>query len=175
MSIQVVTAFSGDYAEFSDCGTYRYLLTRGAGSPVGSILGVIMLNPSTADAFKDDPTIRRVRAFAALWGHGLVLIGNLYGYRSPHPRDLVTSEDPVGPRNNEYLKDIIVRSSRVLVAWGTNPLAVDRARLVVEMAVEFAKPLWCLGTTSNGSPIHPLARGKHRVPDTAQPVRWEAA
>jgi hypothetical protein len=54
-------------AVISDCGRYRYLLTRQLdASP--KVATFIMLNFSTADARQDDPTIRRCTGFAHRWG-----------------------------------------------------------------------------------------------------------
>lgn len=60
-----------DLAEFvgessaliSECGRYRYSLTRRFGA--GSKLLFVGLNPSTADEYTDDPTIRRLLANTA--------------------------------------------------------------------------------------------------------------
>jgi hypothetical protein len=163
-------SLDGDVAIFSECGAYRYLLTRGEAE--GQTLGVVMLNPSTANAFKDDPTIRRVRKFGAAWGYKRILIGNLFALRSPHPRDLFGVDDPVGPQNDKFLARILNSSATTLVAWGRNALAPARARSVVGFAHAHRIELVCLGTTKDGSPIHPLARGKHRVPDDAKPRPW---
>ena len=167
----------GDRALFSECRRYRYLLTREISARNLPSLGVIMLNPSTADAFRDDPTIRRVRQFATRWGYERILIGNLFALRSPHPRDLKLEAekaggDPVGPMNDHWLKWILSHSVAVLAAWGAHPFAVDRAEWLSREASTMGVELLCLGTTGNGSPIHPLARGRNRVPDDAQPRRW---
>ncbi|MCH7984950.1 MAG: DUF1643 domain-containing protein, partial [Chloroflexi bacterium] len=44
-------------ARFSGCHRYRYVLTREFGGDSTCLF--IMLNPSSADADQDDPTIRR--------------------------------------------------------------------------------------------------------------------
>ena len=54
-------------AVISACGKYRYVLTRQV-RPGPKIATFIMLNPSTADATQDDPTIRRCIGFARQWG-----------------------------------------------------------------------------------------------------------
>ncbi|HHM8581358.1 DUF1643 domain-containing protein [Pseudomonas aeruginosa] len=47
-------------AIISECGQYRYLLTRPGDCLADKGTAVfLMLNPSTADAALDDPTIRR--------------------------------------------------------------------------------------------------------------------
>lgn len=79
-------------ATFSGCGRYRYRLTRElngalfAGS--GRAITFIMLNPSTADANADDPTIRRCKGFARGWGYGRLIIVNLFAFRATDPRDM---------------------------------------------------------------------------------------
>lgn len=50
-------------ALISQCGQYRYWLTRIWDETIRP-LPIIMLNPSTADASIDDPTIRRCISFA---------------------------------------------------------------------------------------------------------------
>lgn len=47
-----------------------------------------MLNPSTADAEIDDPTITRCIGFAKSWGFGGLMVGNLWAYRATDPKEL---------------------------------------------------------------------------------------
>jgi hypothetical protein len=159
-------------AVFSPDGRYRYLLTRGDELPV---LGVIMLNPSTADAKKNDPTISRLMRFAESWGYGSLLVANLYGFFASKPQLLDEQHDPYGLGNPCYLMQAIRRADLVLVAWGrdrrAHSVAIDT---VVKLTHSTGKQPYCLGTNADGSPVHPQARGKHRVPNTAKPVLWEA-
>lgn len=79
-------------AEFSPCKTYRYALWR-RWSDAPPVL-FVMLNPSTANESQDDPTIRRCISFAKQWGHGGIIVGNLFAFRSPYPTDLSNSHRP---------------------------------------------------------------------------------
>ena len=63
-------------ATLSPCGRYRYRLTRRWGD--GGAVAFVMLNPSTADAEKDDPTIRRCIGFAREWRFGRLIVVNLF-------------------------------------------------------------------------------------------------
>jgi len=146
---------SGTGAEISDCGLYRYRLWREWG-PGPSVLW-IMLNPSTADAEQDDPTIRRCRAFSKNWGCGRMEIVNLFALRAACPRDLLKSPDPVGPRNDEVLIRAALHdhAERLTVAaWGVFGNIHDRAQEVLDLLS--VAPMYCLGHTRDGYPKHPL-------------------
>lgn len=83
-------------AVISECGSYRYRLER-VWEAEKDRVAFIMLNPSTADASKDDPTIRRCIGFAKAWGFGGLIVGNLFALRSTDPKALYGHKDPVGP------------------------------------------------------------------------------
>lgn len=84
-------------------GDYRYRLGRAwAGGPTCTF---IMLNPSTADADQDDPTIRRCVGFAKALGCGALEVVNLYAYRATNPRDLLRQDERVGPENDYWLRE----------------------------------------------------------------------
>ena len=57
--------------------THRYVLSRVVEPEVKKWdrpVTFIMLNPSTADAVNDDPTIRKCRSYASKWGFpGLIV------------------------------------------------------------------------------------------------------
>lgn len=143
-------------ATFSPCGRYRYELTRSWDATLPELL-VVMLNPSTADAAVDDPTIRRVMRFARDAGYGELRVMNLYALCSVDPAALWAS-DSVGPENDYRLSAaLLVRWSEhrpVLAAWGTTPWSKSRAPRVIALVPGVR---WmCLGTTKDGSPRHPL-------------------
>lgn len=141
-------------AIFSECGTYRYRLTRDDVERPGAVI-FLMLNPSTADASLDDPTIRRCKGFAKSWGSAGLVVANLYALRATNPADLWLHADPIGPENNRHLMALADRHIDIVCAWGANakPERVDE---VVQMLNVARARLWCLGTTKHGHPRHPL-------------------
>ena len=106
-------------AAISSCGTYRWWLrrrfTRGGSEKAVCFL---MLNPSTADAERDDPTIRRCMGFARAWGYSVLEVRNLFAWRATHPRELLTATDPTGgPRGDRELR-AVAKADLVVAAWG---------------------------------------------------------
>lgn len=142
-------------AVLSEDGVYRYLLTRRWGP--GKAVMFTMLNPSTADASVDDPTIRRCMGFARAWGYDSLIVWNLYAYRATNPVELDTALDPVGPDNNNYLWQAIEDSALVVAAWGAKP---NRGRYQFRTASILAGfhdvDVYCLGWCKNDEPRHPL-------------------
>lgn len=135
-------------------GPYRYLLWRTVSASDRTVLWV-MLNPSTADAFVDDPTIRRVLGFSSLWGYGRVEVVNLFAARATDPRELERFADPVGPRNDDHIRAAVARAHAIVCAWGAHKGAGPerRAREVRQL---LPPPTYCLGVTAGGHPKHPL-------------------
>ena len=142
-------------AIISPCGSYRYTLHRKL-SDNAEVALFIMLNPSTADAQLDDPTIRRCMGFAAREGCGSLTVVNLYAFRATNPKALLTAPNPIGPDNDRHIQEQLQRTREVggivVAAWGAFPMAVERARAVVK---QFG-PFQCLGVTKAGAPSHPL-------------------
>lgn len=151
-------------ATLSDDGLYRYWLSRRWGTGRRAVF--LMLNPSTADAEVDDPTVRRCIGFAKSWGMAGVEVVNLYAYRATDPKELAKCADPVGPMNDLSIERTCARVAPVL-AWGAKPWARPRARRVVRRLCQRWRFLWCLGVTQDGSPRHPLY-----VPSATQLVRY---
>lgn len=142
-------------ARISDCGIYRYWLGRIWGDE--DALTFVMLNPSTADASVDDPTIRRCMGFARREGFGGISVMNLYAFRSSSPKILAASGWRVGMDNDDYLRISLEeqrrRANPVVAAWGAHarPGRVDYVRYLVP-GVDWR----CLGKTKDGHPRHPL-------------------
>jgi len=143
-------------AVISDDKKYRYYLERRWDINKG-IVCFIMLNPSTADAEVDDPTIRRCVGFAKSWGYGGIIVVNLYALRSTDPKNLLTSEDPIGPGNIENLIRGHYRSRLTVCAWGNGKI-VDK----IQKRFPSYKPLnkftdlHYLDLSIDGTPKHPL-------------------
>lgn len=137
-------------ASLSRCKTYRYSLTREWGS--GGTVVVVGLNPSTADANIDDPTVRRCIGFAGAWGFGRLVLINLFAYRSTDPDRLYRVDDPIGPMNDRCIRREIGEADLVLVAWGNRGNILDRDKAVLAW---LPNP-HCIGVTGQGFPRHPL-------------------
>lgn len=153
-------------ADISDCGRYRYRLTREWDLDFG-LAAFVLCNPSTADALKDDHTVRKCMGFARRWGCGGIVIVNVCAYRSRHPKDLLVVADPVGPRNLDAVSNVAgewcFRKANghsgvavVVAGWG-NALPREFEEHA-EQALGWIDhvPVHCLGRTSSGRPRHPL-------------------
>jgi hypothetical protein len=145
-------------AIISDCGTYRYRLERdgpGAGSTA-----IIMVNPSTADATKDDHTIRKLRGFGERYGWGRLIVGNLFAFRATDINELRGAWDPIGPENDKHLHMILEDADRVIVAWGPPsklPKHLRRRWVSFVRAAEPMADLYSIGASAkDGHPCHPL-------------------
>lgn len=143
-------------ATLSPCRTYRYSLERSWSDDNCAPCLFIGLNPSTADAELDDPTIRRCIRFARDWGHTGLLMGNLFALRSTDPRALVGHRDPVGPENDLAIASMAERSTRVVVAWGATDMGLHASRAWDVLQLIGLSRVVCLGRTKDGYPRHPL-------------------
>lgn len=161
-------------AVISACGAYRYTLRR----EISCILRwvrpclFVMLNPSTADAQMDDPTIRRCISFAKRESCSSLTVVNLFALRATDPRELARHPDPVGPENDRHLAEQMAehRLGIVIAAWGNHPMAGPRVLEVLHRLSypsDLLPPIHALGLTQGGSPRHPLyVRGDQPL------VRW---
>ncbi len=147
----------GNTCKISQCGEYRYSLTRPSQihHPANRQMLFIMLNPSTADALIDDQTMRRCRDFAARSNCDGLEVVNLYALRSKEPKNLWLHKDPVGPLNDDYIKGALDSRENVICAWGADA-KLDRVNQIAHMIHEANATAWCLGLTKHGAPRHPL-------------------
>ena len=144
-------------AGLSPCGRYRYWLRHEWAHGNGQTVCFVMLNPSTADATQDDPTIRRCMAFAQHWGYNACEVRNLFAYRATRPRLLEQVTNPSGDPAGMDAVLASLAADTVVLAWGARvPFARDTQILALLRAQSPTKPLYCLGLTQAGHPRHPL-------------------
>lgn len=145
-------------AVISDCGKYRYHLWRRWDDCLPTMVWV-MLNPSTADASEDDPTIRRCVGFAKREGCGGISVRNVFAFRSTDPRELAKVDDPVGPLNHEHLQSArrVSLMTILVCGWG-KPRTEKRLKAGYQSAgvILACQTAHCFGTNKDGSPRHPL-------------------
>lgn len=148
-------------ALLSACDKYRYTLQRFKNVGPGNRLIFVMLNPSTADAEVDDPTIRRCLGFTERLGFSAMEVVNLYAYRATNPKELLTAEDPIGPENKFFLDEALLEiskewGSKMICAWGNNA-SKERVAEFLGDVKSFGIDIYRLGDlTAKGMPRHPL-------------------
>lgn len=150
-------------AHLSDCGRYRYRLWR-KWADDGKNCCFVMLNPSTANAEKDDATVRRCISFAKRESCSSLSVVNLFAWRSTDPkamfRDKITLDVDIigGLTNDNAIWYEINNAALVIVAWGAQKEAFIQARVdrVRTYAGRSRQKLWCLGKTKGGQPRHPV-------------------
>lgn len=150
-------------ANFSRCRRFRYTLWR-RWDDDGPMVMIIGLNPSTADAHRNDPTIRRCIRFARDWGAGGLIVTNLFAYRATYPTELKAAPDPVGPRNDLWIRYMAAQAGIIVAAWGNHGSWLGRSEQLCPM---LAGRLYCLRLTKAGQPAHPLY-----LPADLKPVEW---
>lgn len=169
-------------AVISACGRYRYLLERNTNAPEANkdngCVVWIMLNPSTADAELDDPTIRKCIGFTERWGYYSLRVVNLFAWRATNPRELIgMGEQAVGPENDHYIEQAFRGAALIVLAWGASPLARKRVENVRTMTTVAQIEGYVYGlipallalryTKKTRAPEHPLY-----VPYAVTPVSW---
>lgn len=161
-------------AALSPCGHYRWWLSR-SWQPEAPALLFIGLNPSRADAARDDPTLRRLQGFARQWGYGSLLVLNLFARISASPALLRRVDDPVGAENDATLQQALRGElipagtlsdgpAAVWLGWGNQGGLRGRDCAVLALLHQLLSrgtsgplpELLCLGLTAAGQPRHPL-------------------
>ena len=141
--------------------TYRYRLTRRLHPVLGGSrrrLLFCMLNPSTADEKRDDPTIRRCIGFAQRERFTDLVVVNLFAARATNPADLLGLDDPVGSGNDDAIAQEAARADLVVAAWGNPPSTLARERAGAALRILRRRhDVYRLGSpTARGHPRHPL-------------------
>lgn len=143
-------------AVFSPCERYRYRLSREWGAPGGRSLLFVGVNPSTATADRNDPTIRRCIVFAQQWGYASLLVGNLFAFRATDPEVMKAHDRPIGHRNDHHLMAMVAEATTVLAAWGNHGCHKERGPHVLQLIRSMGVEPWCFRLTKLGQPEHPL-------------------
>ena len=147
--------FTSQGAKFDAQRRFRYTLWRGWGAQGNCrYVNFVMLNPSTADENVFDPTVRRCYGYAKDWGYNAFYVTNIFALRATDPRELYSCHDPVGPTNDQWIRETATYAELVVAAWGTHGKLHERGLKVAEMLQEFEPK--CLGLTKKGHPRHPL-------------------
>lgn len=150
---------------------HRFVLRRewlGAGGTVH----FVMLNPSTATDTVDDATIRKCVGFGKRWGFSKLVVTNLFAYRTTYPTDLASliGDGHIdlatgGELNCGFALEAVETSDMTVCAWGDCGEAFLKHTPIPSILCAFE--LFCIGTTKNGSPLHPS-----RAPYTEAPLRY---
>lgn len=180
--------FSKDRLGPDGRGRYRYTLWRlNLCQPVDLFLAPptlaekpkafvqwIGLNPSTATETLDDPTLRRCMEWTRRWGYDQMVMTNLFAFRATDPEDMEAAASPEGPDNDAYLTQAAKAAAMVVFAWGDGGLHLERELRVRQLLARrgLLDKCWHLGRTRGGNPIHPMARGKMRLPDNIRPQKY---
>ena len=141
-------------AKFSRCRKWRYLLWRRWDE--GPVANFLMLNPSTADEVKLDPSCTRARVYAEQWGFGALIVTNLFGWRATDPGEMKAVRDPVGRGNDRAILNAALNSALVVCAWGNHGLHRARSAHVAKLLREAGVGLHMLRMNACGEPAHPL-------------------
>lgn len=149
---------------------YRYLLQRNW-NVKRKALGLIMLNPSTADAENNDATIYRAMVRAFDLGFGQLEVVNLFALRSRNPDRLYEHKDPIGPENNTWILNSAKVCDLILCAWGNHGAKVARGRdiQVISMLRSAGHKLHYLRLSRDGHPAHLLY-----LPYDLRPTEWSS-
>lgn len=153
----------GSGAVFSECGKYRYSLSR-TWDYDKDIITFCLLNPSTADANKNDPTVERCERRAKALGFGGMIVINIFALRSTNPELLYNHPDPVGEHNDRFIREAIYNSEMVVCGWGKNGALLKRGPKVLEFIKSYNVVPFVLKLNKDKSPVHPLYVSYKEIP-----------
>ena len=148
---------------YSRCDLYRYGLSRSWQPDAPTVL-FLMLNPSTADEFRNDPTVARCETRARNMGFGGMMVANIFAFRATQPAELKKADDPIGPDNAAVLSCWTQAADMTIAAWGAHGDHNGQGR---EVAQTLPEQTYHLGVTKHGHPRHPLYVSFAKAPE-----RW---
>ena len=138
-------------ANFSDCGRYRYWLSRiwDENRDKGTF---ICINPSKATSLMSDNTLGNCNNLAVQWGWGGFYIVNLFAYMATKQSEMQSQHDREGPLNDQAIMYVASITDHIILAWGSG--YKKRANQVLKLLK--GKTLYCIKKNSNGGFRHPL-------------------
>jgi hypothetical protein len=178
-------------AAFSREGTLRREIRRWWVSQPTRWAAVLMLNPSRAGKDRNDPTAMRTTHFTRAADCDGWIGVNLYPFISSTPAEMWrwANWQAHGPEwsvrddlqaNLQDIEEAARQCVLRIVAFGAAPAYHDEVWL--EQCLEaFGQPanlagadeqFYCLGVNQTGQPLHPLARGKMRIPNDRKLIPW---
>ena len=147
---------------FNAARTHRYTLFRHWGDPEDYIAFVGM-NPSGADEAALDRTVAKCERLARKWHwqgrpFGAFYMLNAFGLRATKSAELYEVDDPVGPENDRWIREVAAAARLVVVAWGKPGATLGRGGLVTALLRVACDPgnVRCFALNLDGTPAHPL-------------------
>lgn len=146
-------------AVFSNNRKYRYRLDIPISKHYAKgVIAFAMLNPSTADEVKNDPTVKRCIGYAERWNYSHLIIINLFALRATNPKTLYTHSKPIGKHNEKIWKEVSREVDMFICAWGNHGSHMYQDFRAMEWIKNALgeKKTFCLDVTKTGQPVHPL-------------------
>jgi hypothetical protein len=125
-------------------------------------VGLMMLNPSDADADDNDPTVTRCVGFAEREGAGSLEVANLSDYIETDSKKLdgLARLGVLSDLNTRHYQRHVLGCDLVICAWGAHPWARGKLALILSQLTGCndirLMGYRCLGKTKTGAPNHPL-------------------
>ena len=138
-------------AIISDNDKHRYCLSR-IWSNGDNIVAFIGLNPSTADANKDDSTITKCVNYAKQWGFDGLYMINLFSFRATDKEEMLKDDNPTNAENDKCINKYINKANKVICAWGNDGVFKNRHKYIIDNF----ENLYCLTINKTGQPHHPM-------------------
>jgi hypothetical protein len=135
----------------SNCNKHQYasIFTE---SHFDNLLGVVGLNPSILKEGNKNPTISILMQIAKREGYEGIFVTNLYSYITPDPKKLNEVKNPIGSKNERWIKQMYKICDKVLCIWGNNSSAEIKNKVLGHIK----EKAYTIGLTKSGNPRHVL-------------------
>lgn len=157
-------------AIFNEDRTKRFLLWRSRPEGDG-VITFIMLNPSTADEVKNDPSVLRCWTRAQKMGFRVMFVCNLFSIRSTDPKGIVPDEGDDYHENFSTIIRAVRRSNMIVCAWGNHGDINTLGHQILGNLRRLEYPVFVFGITKANQPKHPLYIGYDVEP---KPIDWKS-